>query len=495
MKVPRIAHHQPFQDEQSPLSITANSKLTFKISPCLQKATRVPSQVIPRRPHAVSLLKAYLHFVQEETGATLELESTPTSMILEPPQDHQPHSLASSGTALIESLVHDPMLNNKSYNQTEVMLVPSDRPITTIVSAGIDQPRIMKRAKRSKRKQPYQARRLSTTINKKSSRARSLMTRCICANPHDEFGSMVQCDDCFYWLHLDCLDLDEDALGDTFQCPSCCSNGVSNSWRYSSQWQSKQLASHQRKRGDRHHYHQHHRLSTITTTDDDYDYDYDEPSDCYDLNIPKMAIDTSIRTTMTTPNVIVQAYSSDTNDMDDGDILDSETVESDWEHGYEPQVSSSPGLSIATTPPLVTSPAVGDTDSGCEVDTPGGPSDNTNFMNEALLNSTATMPCLDQESLFWLSHLSYLESLQSSTRRHCFTSHASDVFLCDDGAIKSKQQQQQSNEQDYNYMTPLSLVLTNNNILPSKADPPSTICSTYLSEYSFDEGPFWSPCR
>lgn len=36
---------------------------------------------------------------------------------------------------------------------------------------------------------------------------------------------MVQCDDCSYWLHVDCLDLDHEALKkESFCCPRCVYN-------------------------------------------------------------------------------------------------------------------------------------------------------------------------------------------------------------------------------------------------------------------------------
>lgn len=45
--------------------------------------------------------------------------------------------------------------------------------------------------------------------------------KCICDRPDEEFGAMVQCDDCLCWLHLECLQLTEDALEETFRCPAC----------------------------------------------------------------------------------------------------------------------------------------------------------------------------------------------------------------------------------------------------------------------------------
>lgn len=78
------------------------------------------------------------------------------------------------------------------------------------------------------------------------------LIQCICDAPNEEFGSMVQCDDCYRWLHLDCLELSQEALEDTFRCPCCfLSLGVcdknakrlsSITWRYAAQWKSQRLA-------------------------------------------------------------------------------------------------------------------------------------------------------------------------------------------------------------------------------------------------------------
>ncbi|KAG2176229.1 hypothetical protein INT43_005463 [Umbelopsis isabellina] len=45
--------------------------------------------------------------------------------------------------------------------------------------------------------------------------------RCICARPTDSTGSMVQCDRCEIWLHMDCIGQSEDALDDQYFCPRC----------------------------------------------------------------------------------------------------------------------------------------------------------------------------------------------------------------------------------------------------------------------------------
>lgn len=50
---------------------------------------------------------------------------------------------------------------------------------------------------------------------------------CVCGPRHDHpVGErddlpMVQCDNCFMWLHIDCVDLDQDNLPDEYFCPRC----------------------------------------------------------------------------------------------------------------------------------------------------------------------------------------------------------------------------------------------------------------------------------
>ncbi|KAG2229971.1 hypothetical protein BDF21DRAFT_456403 [Thamnidium elegans] len=74
---------------------------------------------------------------------------------------------------------------------------------------------------------------------------------CICSSPFEEFGTMVQCDDCLNWLHLECLDLDEKALEETFRCP-CCFIKIDReddtklisglTWRYAARHKSEEIA-------------------------------------------------------------------------------------------------------------------------------------------------------------------------------------------------------------------------------------------------------------
>lgn len=43
---------------------------------------------------------------------------------------------------------------------------------------------------------------------------------CVCGTKDDE-GAMVQCDKCEVWLHLECLDLNEDEVPEEYFCPTC----------------------------------------------------------------------------------------------------------------------------------------------------------------------------------------------------------------------------------------------------------------------------------
>ncbi|KAG0173512.1 hypothetical protein DFQ28_008216 [Apophysomyces sp. BC1034] len=47
------------------------------------------------------------------------------------------------------------------------------------------------------------------------------IVNCICDNPAEDSGMMVQCDDCKAWLHFECTGVREDALDDNYRCPRC----------------------------------------------------------------------------------------------------------------------------------------------------------------------------------------------------------------------------------------------------------------------------------
>ncbi|KAI8084804.1 uncharacterized protein BX664DRAFT_387488 [Halteromyces radiatus] len=523
----------------------------------------------------LTLLKQYLSFVQEETGVIMNISS---SSVKEPsclPSlsfQHQPHSLASSGASMIESMVHHSMSKMEISLQNDVTPLPSSitiassssghqrkqtRPLKSISNLNnikSDEEKQLKKSERLRLKQQRKPRwtSLTTTINKNSKKDTAVI-QCICATPHEEFGAMVQCDDCTCWLHLECLALDEHALDETFRCPSCyITLGPSHhltsavTWRFAAQWKSERLAA-RRGNDTRSSYHhrrhtsfgssqrpiysqkqrKHHRLYsekqrrryTLPTQDESSS----SSSDDDDMNdqqqtwmIPKMTIHSSINTTMTTPsgNVLVQTLSNNTmdrpsdisNDMD----VDSDTTESDWEVNYRYGQQRLDVSSINTSPSLVLS-ASSDMDSPSEASTPDehfGHDDSyvhvmdTTDSEVMMLSTTATSACLDQESLLWLSRLAYLESLQSNSGQQCFTPHASDVFLCDElqhfKQVGTMTDQENKNSSCVPLLSPTlstTTISTTPGMATPRSDPPSTICSHDLSQFSFDAGPFWSPIQ
>ncbi|KAF9971050.1 hypothetical protein BGZ73_006067 [Actinomortierella ambigua] len=56
--------------------------------------------------------------------------------------------------------------------------------------------------------------------------------RCVCESTEDE-GSMIQCDKCYVWLHLECVGLDSDHVPDEYYCPTCLGLPVPRSSRRS----------------------------------------------------------------------------------------------------------------------------------------------------------------------------------------------------------------------------------------------------------------------
>ncbi|XP_068231023.1 microtubule-associated protein futsch isoform X4 [Palaemon carinicauda] len=46
------------------------------------------------------------------------------------------------------------------------------------------------------------------------------ITRCICEFSHDD-GYMIQCDRCFVWQHVDCMEIDRDNIPDEYLCEAC----------------------------------------------------------------------------------------------------------------------------------------------------------------------------------------------------------------------------------------------------------------------------------
>lgn len=213
--------------------------------------------------------------------------------------------------------------------------------------------------------------------------------RCICDTPNEEFGSMVQCDDCSHWLHLECLELNNNALEETFRCPACfLSLGTSNdknakllssiTWRYAAQWKSQRLAAIQ------------------TEDDDDIDTDDMDTS----MSYPPSPIASPTITKSAPPPL----------DLNHQDMystgLPSPETPTDW-----PDVSSESRFSSSQ-------------ESASEANTPNASCSSDPFE----LKEDDMM--LDSQSLEILSRLAYLQSLDS-VKKELFASNATDVFLCE----------------------------------------------------------------
>ncbi|KAI8366287.1 hypothetical protein EDC96DRAFT_508440 [Choanephora cucurbitarum] len=195
----------------------------------------------------LQLLKQYLTFVSEEETAdivlkdrSIQFELSNQTNSIEPLTQKQ--QSARLGATLIETLVHDPtgfeMHHGRQHDEGRHRLDrrrPGRPPKTKMEE-------VEHRVKRKSISQPR-----PPQLKKKKE-----LIRCICDSSSEEIGSMVQCDDCSRWLHLECLELNDDALEETFRCPSCfLSLGSfpndskllsSITWRYAAQWKSQRLA-------------------------------------------------------------------------------------------------------------------------------------------------------------------------------------------------------------------------------------------------------------
>ncbi|OBZ90222.1 hypothetical protein A0J61_01737 [Choanephora cucurbitarum] len=321
----------------------------------------------------LQLLKQYLTFVSEEETASsdivlrdrsIQLELSNQTNSIEPLTERQ--QSARLGATLIETLVHDPtgfeIHHGRQHDEGRHPIHRLDRrrpgrpPKTKMEEEKAEQTRV----KRKSISQP----RPSPQLKKKKE-----LIRCICDSSSEEIGSMVQCDDCSRWLHLECLELNDDALEETFRCPSCfLSLGSlpndskllsSITWRYAAQWKSQRLAA----------------ADSVSDDEEDEDEEMDD-------TIPPPLHDDD------------DGYSTD---------LPGPETPVDW-----PDVASESRFS---------------TSQESEVTTPSEQLEP--FFKEDNLEMT-----LDPGSLEILSRLAYLQSLDS-VKKELFSPHAADVFLCE----------------------------------------------------------------
>lgn len=358
----------------------------------------------------------------------------------------------------------------------------------------------------------------SLLVESTSPAADSSVIRCICDEAHEEFGAMVQCDDCTLWLHLECLEMDEDSLGESFRCPFCyITLGEERhittspvSWRFAAYLRSERLASRYKRRSrHRRGYRKRPYDRPVQQTDDENDsaifyqpphqkatrrrprYDRQSvhgksfsPTDDYfagcetveyqqrTYDIPKMTIDPSISTTMTNSTGNVLYFSSNPYTTTDTEALDSSTTDTDNDssHQHDNLRYQQPRTeSLASATPSLTASR-----GGSDTDTPSDVSTLDDGIRQDVYLVDTTTNCLDQDFINKSSWMAYMESLHAhqTVKSPGLAAFASDVFMGRDPCFS------------HNPSTAS---------FPVKLDaPPSTLCFDQLHGLSFATGPFWS---
>ncbi|KAI8379242.1 uncharacterized protein BYT42DRAFT_320170 [Radiomyces spectabilis] len=311
----------------------------------------------------------------------------------------------------------------------------------------------------------------STPVKRCTKKKPEHQIQCICDTPHEEFGAMVQCDDCSTWLHVECLDLDDHALEETFRCPSCYMTlgagkqtklTSSMSWRFAAQWRSQRLAA----------------LHNDDAATSDEEEDVVVNSHSYPLTEITNTQSPRLCRPSTPVPVVTPCVSIDHSNSRHGDVTNN-TISRESSLELESDVDArTPGLMSCNTNPMDWSTS-SENDSPSEASTPDQTFscfDSFEPASDEMIHHGIT---LDPESLEFLSRLMYLQSLDS-VKKELFAPNASDVFLCEN--INNT-------------------IATTTTAAPPPSPavgfapdaPPSSICSQDLSEFSFDSGPFWEP--
>lgn len=428
--------------------------------------------------HNLQLLKQYLIFVSKEStdisfkDHSIQFSPLNVNESIDPSTESE--RSARCGATLIESYVHEASNMDKelhlsrpedgrSYSRSRIDRKRPGRPPKSQLNGEVaadDKSESNQRIRMKRKSIQRHSSTTNTTNNTAHSTHQHLKKKniqCICSSPHEEIESMVQCDDCYRYLHLECLELNDAALTETFRCPSCflslgsCTGKNAKllsaiTWRYAAQWKSQRLAL---------------KSQDAANTDDEDAEEYDDDDFSSAMDIDSSPLSKFNFTASNTFNHETSATASTTtppplhlHDDDDGystDLPGPETP-TDW-----PDVSSESRFSSQES-------------SASEVTTP-----NENLFLDPFDTKEDGQLVLDPESLEILSRLAYLQSLDS-VKKELFAPNASDVFLCEN--------------------------LSNNSTVPVASPqaprfaanvPPSDICSQDLSEFSFDSGPFWEP--
>ncbi|KAL7332131.1 hypothetical protein PS15p_204219 [Mucor circinelloides] len=388
----------------------------------------------------LQLLKQYLIFVSKEStdisfkDHSIGLSLSNAKETMEPTTESE--KSARCGATLIESYVHEASNMDKELHLSR----PEDGRSHSRSTSRIDRKRPGRPPKsqltnelavedksessqriRMKRKSIHRhssASPGSNSIHSAHHHLKKKNIQCICSSPHEEIESMVQCDDCYRYLHLECLELNDAALTETFRCPSCflslgsCTGKNAKllsaiTWRYAAQWKSQRLAL---------------KSQDAANTDDEdaEEYDDDDFSSAMEIDSsPLSRFNFTAASVANSPHYPASDKASVTStttppplhlhDDDDGystDLPGPETP-TDW-----PDVSSESRFSSQDS-------------SASEVTTPS-----ESLSLDPFDAKEDGQLVLDPESLEILSRLAYLQSLDS-VKKELFAPNASDVFLCE----------------------------------------------------------------
>ncbi|KAG1447830.1 hypothetical protein G6F56_009135 [Rhizopus delemar] len=371
----------------------------------------------------LQLLKQYLTFVSHETKTSINTQDKSIQFSFEETVEKQDQT-SRLGAAIIETMVHDD--KKQTANQ--------GRPLPNMANRATDRRRPGRPPKPKMFFDDEQAMYNNNNNNNKPKLIRQKkrdIIQCICDAPQDEFGGMIQCDDCFSWLHVECLELDENALEDSYRCPPCCVSigkpsqqnmSSSMTWRYEAQLKSQRLAAIQE-----------------TSDDDDDDEEEETLMDC-DVAEQPLAMNVKLP---------IRIDTSINYNVEEAPISSRSATPEDWS-----DVSSESRYSTSSC-------------STSEVSTPK----EQMYVGDPFEYQQGNL-AIDPESFELLSRLAYLQKLKDDL----FSPSATDVFLCEKTSPYSLLQPEPLSQSTSLYET-----------------LPSTICSQELSEFSFDNGPFWKP--
>ncbi|KAL1931562.1 hypothetical protein VTP01DRAFT_9705 [Rhizomucor pusillus] len=483
------------------------------------------------RLNNLQLLKQYLTSVAQECNATIKIKQTASGKHAVElvnscyPQDKEKLSgddrrkvkAAETSARLIEAFVHDetPSLMSAVIDSQPSFPTASDRsslPTARNRKCGGSIPAALPNSANRMRQLPNSRRRHSRAQRqqadvvenvRRSRRKRSKKSipefmeletieessiRCVCEQNDEEFGAMVQCDDCRNWLHLECLELKIEDLGEAFRCPYCYvklgpgekSKLMSNvNWRFAAHCASKELAdAYQKTLNDVES--DNDESATIPHTTASSSSTYASSYSSSSMNAASVSTTTtaSVTNTATTAAVastfgagftyplLIPSTPSTLNDSNnDVDVARLQDIPRRISEGtvslvddHSESASGSDFVSEVSTPPE------------------DGNSEPVNLFPSAHLL---------QSGLADLAYFTHLinEAFYSDQPTPAFSENGTDVFLCDDGRSSSSSTNPPA--------TISSSLRSSSASSPSHSALPSSLCSADLRQYSFEYSPFW----